>query len=476
MPRGTKTDGSAALAASFRDPDGFVVHSGSSIYRVVHAHAAPSLREFLDSPVAQRLEAAGRLVRTSIPPQHELPIDLPAPDEALIVEHDAVAFPNYAYEWSPRMLRAAALLTLDIAEQFLDDSFILKDAHPGNVMFQTSGPVFLDVLSFERPQTPETVWRPYAQFIRTFLYPLLARRHFGYRLNEIFTADSEGLDTERLFQIAPWWRKLFGPFLKLVTIPTLLSGRSDPVQYRHRPAKNREEAAIIVRKLIAGLRKHVSAVQLSPSTRAVVNYMQSGHTYSDAELRAKEVAVQSVLECYHPADVLDIGCNTGHFSVLAAKSGSHVVSIDRDPDAIDVLFDRASMNRLPIVPLVVNIARPSPATGWMNGEGLSFLDRARKRFDCVLILAILHHLLVSERIPLERVLQLAAEVTKSLIVIEYVDPEDAQFRRIARGRESLHASFNTSTFEAAAELTFRIAGRFDITPTRRIYVLSKRSG
>jgi len=45
--------------------------------------------------------------------------------------------------------------------------------------------------------------------------------------------------------------------------------------------------------------------------------------------------------------------------------------------------------------VVVDLAGPSPALGWLNGEHPSFLARAEGEFHPVLALAILHHLLVT---------------------------------------------------------------------------------
>ena len=48
------------------------------------------------------------------------------------------------------MLRAAALLQLDILEQALSAGLTLKDATPYNIQFRGARPVFIDVGSFQR--------------------------------------------------------------------------------------------------------------------------------------------------------------------------------------------------------------------------------------------------------------------------------------------------------------------------------------
>ena len=102
------------------------------------------------------------------------------------------------------------------------------------------------------------------------------------------------------------------------------------------------------------------------------------------------------------------------------------------------MWRQARAEKLDILPLAVNLTRPSPGTGWRNQECSSFLDRARGKFDAVLMLAVIHHMLVTERVPLAEIIDLAAELTTNLLIIEYVAPDDSMFRRLTRGREELH--------------------------------------
>ena len=127
-----------------------------------------------------------------------------------------------------------------------------------------------------------------------------------------------------------------------------------------------------------------------------------------------------------------------------------------------VTWRRARDERLDILPLVVDLSRPSPGVGWRNRESPGFLARARGAFDAVLMLAVLHHLLVTERVPLDEVVDLAVDLTTNVLVIEFVGPGDPMFRRLARGRDSLYSDLTTERFEAA----FR--PRFDIVRSQRL--------
>lgn len=474
------------MRLSFRDPDGFVFRSGERVFRCVSPQAAAKTRAFISSPAAvswtnDGILAHSRIVETTA----ELPEDIltEIPEGSLLLEHPAVRFPNYPYEWAPEMLHAAASRTLDLAQAamaadyLLNAGYVLKDATPFNIMFEGHQAVFLDVLSFDFRAPLDAVWRPYAQFVRTFLYPLLANRLLGLRIDEIVLAHREGLEPDRMWRMFPSWRLCVPPVLGLVTIPVLLSkplfsqnaARGQPSKFRPRRARDAQEAKFLLNRLFNHARKILQSLRPKPARNAY----DSEHTYTESALKEKEQFVSLAVE--RCRTVLDAGCNSGRYSLIAASLGSSVVAVDRDPGAVGALWKRAHEKRLDILPLVIDITQPSGASGWENRENASFLDRALGRFDCVLMLALVHHLVVNARAPLDAIFKLAARLTTRLVVIEYVDPADSQFQLLLRGREELHRGLNQDVFEAAARRHFSIASSCQLSSTRTLYSLEKRN-
>jgi SAM-dependent methyltransferase len=424
----------------------------------------------------------GRLVHSRVlenPSSAELPPECSGalPAGAMVVEHAPLSFPNYPYEWAPEMLRAAAEMTLELAEGATREGFTLKDATPYNLIYDGSRPVFVDLLSFRRGDPRESIWQPYGQFVRTFVLPLLGCRYFGLRLDELLLPHRDGIEPEKLWELCPTYRLLFPPFLSSVTLPVMLSRGekgASPQKYQPRQARDEQEAAFLLDSLFKRAGRQVRSAGKLRRRGAGLHYMVSGHPYTADELAGKERFIRSTLSRCQPRSILDIGCNTGHFSLLAARSGARVVAIDRDQAAIDALWRSASQTAPTLLPLVVDIGRPPGACGWRNSECASFLDRARGSFDSVWMLALIHHLLVSERVPLPAILQLVAELTTRWAVMEYVDPKDANFQQIARGRDELHRDVTRENFELAAGRRFDVVEAADLTPTRRIYLLEKK--
>jgi SAM-dependent methyltransferase len=454
---------------SFRDPGGFVFRAGPRLLRAVEPSAFNTLEQFLASPAAREFTSARQLVKTDFPDSSEFISEFP--QDYHLAEHELIAFPSFPAEWPPEMLAAAGFLTLDLAEKCLPLDWRLKDATPYNVLFRGPAPIFVDVLSFERRDPQDSLWPAYAQFVRTFLLPLLAEPTSP---SAIWLAHRDGLEPEQVYRSLPWSRRLTTPGLTLASIPTWFAARaeSDPALYHPRPTAP-EKASFTLLRMFRSLRRQLQ--RLCSSTRGSnwSNYLDTQTHYSAEQFAAKESFVASILQEFQPRRVLDVGANTGHFSELAARVAS-VVAIDSDAAGVGRIWLRASEKKLDILPLVVDLCRPTPATGWHNRESPSFLDRATGEFEMVMMLAVVHHMLVTERVPLEEILKLASELSTDLLLIEFVEPADPMFRRLVRGRDALYAHLTASYFESACAARFQILRKQPIAQSSRTLYLLRR--
>jgi hypothetical protein len=92
------------------------------------------------------------------------------------------------------------------------------------------------------------------------------------------------------------------------------------------------------------------------------------------------------------------------------------------------------------------------------------------------MLAVIHHLLVTERVPLSEILDLAADMTTDLCVMEFIDPDDSMFKRLVRGRENLFGGLNQPVFEVECLSRFDIVRSQHVDGTKRwLYLLRKKA-
>jgi SAM-dependent methyltransferase len=457
------------LSLSLRDPAGELFNFNGRLLRAVKSIYLENLDSALNSPLVARFVQERRFIPTWNPENVTgLPITLASGDR--LVEHPRIAFPSYAHEWGALQLYDAAHLTLDIAEGLLAEGLGLKDASVHNILFLGAEPIFVDVLSVEKRIPGDVLWLPYAQFIRNFLIPLAAHKYFGVSPKQIFLGSREGMSPEELLKLCGPLRRFLSPFFSLATLPTLLSKISLPVPSKQTP----EKAQFILKALFRSLRRKL--VRLNPGSGKKShwsNYMESLPSYSAGEWEEKNRFVKRILDQQRPKSVLDVGCNTGHFSELAAHAGARVVALDTDSISVDCTYQRAKQSTLNILPLLQDIAFPSPALGWRNRESAAFLDRSHQAFDLVLGLAVIHHLLLSAGIPLPEILRLLFVVSSDYVLLEWVEPSDALFKKLARGRDF---SFLTKEyFEETTAESFETVEKITLAgSSRHLYYLKKK--
>jgi prophage maintenance system killer protein len=84
-------------------------------------------------------------------------------------------------------------------------------------------------------------------------------------------------------------------------------------------------------------------------------------------------------------------------------------------------------------------------------------------------------MLVTERIPLAEIIELAAELTTDALLVEFVPPDDPMFRTLARGRDQLFEYLTNDFFESACRKRFDIARSHQLADSRRtLYLLRKK--
>lgn len=398
-------------------------------------------------------------------------------DSVTLLEHDRIEFPSYPWEWAPGQWIAAGQLTLELCEEALESGYILKDATPFNILFSGAKPVFIDVLSFEKRDPQNPLWIAQAQFVRTFLLPLAAYGYLGWPLSAS-QQRRDGYEPADLAHRLGLAQKWSSPLRSLVTLPLLFEKNfSESTAKSHRSIRKVSEdvAELILRRTIRKMSKHLRALTPPVQASRWSAYTQTASHYESGDHAAKQNFVRTSLSSIRAARVLDVGANTGVYSRIAAECGAEVVAWDPDVSATEIHYQAASRDKLPVLPLVADFARPTPAIGWRNTEYASLLARAKGRFDCVLMLGVLHHLLVAEQVPLEQILDQLAEITRRWAVLEWIPQGDSQFVGLVRGREELYAQLTESYFVQLLKEKFVTRSRTELPNGRTLMLVEKVS-
>lgn len=420
-------------------------------------------RHLMNSPLIRQLQKEGSWIGAEFDS-----------DDSNRLWHPRIFFPSYSHEWTPGMLQRAGALTLRIQGLLLHEGLELKDATPSNVLFDGTQPVFVDFLSPTLRPSGQMGWRAYGQFTRTFLIPLYLHRHRGLPLAWAGLARRDGIPPENALPLLGLIGRFHPSALSLITLPVWLGRRAAKSVQKIARAEEDQLALTTTHQIMKGLSRQLD--HFAPTASSVSHwsdYQDQGVSYTSGELASKAAFVQSALDRKKPSKVLDLGCNTGHFSRMAARSGARVVALDADPVCVERVFLESERDQLDILPLVADLGRPTPDLGWERADGLSLATRLRGRFDMVLALALLHHLLVIERLPLERFLSMLAQWTTRWVLLEWVPPTDPQFQRLAGANLDLYSKLTLATFENLVQTRFDIIESTRLSEEGRILFLLK---
>jgi SAM-dependent methyltransferase len=436
-------------------------------YRTIRPPYDEEILAFLAMPFATELVVQGRLVASEI-------VSPPSAGK-LVLRHPRVSFQSFPWEWAPGLWLAAAELTLTLCMDLVERGWLLKDATPLNVLFQGTQPIFVDVLSIERLDPHQPIWLAYGQFVRTFLLPMLAYSRLGWPLQGLLTR-RDGYEPEDVYAALSWAGRLQQPALSAVTLPSLLAGnkKMQAGSVASRAVKEPELAKQILLKTLKSLLSQMRKVTPAHRSSTWSDYAETATHYSDEDHTRKRSFVTKALAATQPARVLDVGCNTGVYSNLAADAGAEVVSIDTDLQAVDRLCASLKGSGKNILPLCVDLAHPTPATGWENREYASFLSRCAGHFDTVMMLAVLHHLLLRNQVPMDRIAALCGGLTTQHLIVEWVPPADPKFQELLRGREAIYAHITEASFRDEFAKYFTIVDELLLANGRTMLHLQKR--
>jgi hypothetical protein len=453
------------LGASFRDPSGFLFERGGELFRQVN----PAYREEYDQLIASGLYQT--LVEKNLLIPHE---EVESPDGEAgmaykLLRPEQVRFISYPYEWCFRQLKDAALATLEVQRQALRCQMSLKDASAYNIQFHRGRPILIDTLSFERFQEGQP-WVAYRQFCQHFLAPLSLMALRDVRLGLLLRVHIDGIPLDLAARLLPRGSYLRFALLTHIHLHAAAQKRfAGQATAANPPGRTMSQTALL--GLIDSLESGVRSLRWKPAGTAWSDYYESHH-YSAEGLEQKGQILAGFLERIEPDLVWDLGANTGRFSRIASGRGCLTVSCDFDPAAVEINYRQSRKEKdLHLLPLWMDLTNPSPSLGWHHRERSSLLERGPA--DAVLGLALVHHLAISNNVPLPQLASFFAEAGRWLVV-EFVPKQDAQVQRLLASRQDIFTSYDQENFERAFAERFTIHQAVPVRDSERIIYLMER--
>lgn len=426
--------------ASFRDPAGRVFTRDERIFRTVTAYGAAHYEAAQATGLPEKWMKEGKLVATSSAPQDMSP----DPEAVYCLEHEAIPFISYPYEWCFHQLKQAAVFHLDLQIEALEHGLVFSDASAYNIQFIGHQPVFIDILSLRTYRDGE-FWTGHQQFCEQFLNPLLLRHLFGTAHNAWYRGNLDGIPTQEFAKLLKLRHCLSWNILTNVRMLASLQQSSLEKQTEDLKALGKRTLSKNGYKSILGnLRDWIKKLKPKDGSKTTWSDYADDNSYASDEAEKKKAFVAGFAADMKPALLVDMGCNTGAFAETALQNGTaRAIGFDFDTLAVEAAYLRARDNGLPLLPLQMDAVNPSPAQGWLLQERQN-LD-TRLKADALIALAFLHHLVIGKNIPLEEAVHWLVSLAPQG-VIEFVPKNDPMITRMLALREDIFPAYTPENF------------------------------
>jgi ribosomal protein L11 methylase PrmA len=450
-------------SSSFRDPDGFIFSYNGKLYRFINFSYQQNYEHLIQSGLYDKLVENELLI-----PHKE--VQIPNIETTInyykILEPEVIPFISYPYEWSFSQLKDAALVTLQIQKMALEHGMCLKDASAYNIQFRNGKPILIDILSFEKYQEDKP-WVAYKQFCEHFLAPLALMAYKDIRLNQLLKIYIDGIPLNlatKLLPLRSWLR------LSLLLHIHLHARSQKYLLNKNINVDKRTFSKKSLLSLIDSLESAISKLKWEPEKTEWSEYYKDTN-YSQEAMFHKKKLVDDYIEEIKPTIVWDLGANIGIFSRIASNKGIYTVSFDSDPSVVEKSYlQEKNYKERNILPLCVDLTNPSPSIGWSNKERLSLIERGP--CDLALMLGLIHHIAISNNVPLIQIANFLSQICRYLI-IEFVPKDDSQVQRLLRFRKDIFQDYDEKNFEKAFLNYFSILKREKIVDSKRTIYLMK---
>ena len=454
------------VGASFRDTSGFLYRQDGHLFRQINQVYAQNYQLLMESGLYDRLIKSNSLI-----PHEEIDVIPADPSQAFkVVQPEEIPWISYPYEWCFSQFRDAALSTLKIQKIALKHGMSLKDASAYNIQFFKGTAPLIDLLSFEVYEEGKP-WVAYKQFCQHFLAPLALMSYVDVRLGQLSRNYIDGVPLDFAVRLLPIRSRFnLGLFMHLYLHAKAQQHYGDKVVQQDRAAKGMNLTSL--RGLVSSLESCIKKLKWTAPKTEWGNYYEIAN-YSDTAIQNKVEMVSAWIDRVKPSLVYDLGANNGFFSRMASDRGINTVSFDIDPLAVEQNYLIARSNKEEhILPLVLDLTNPSPAIGWHNQERETIFQRGPA--DMVFALALVHHLAISNNVPLDKLADFFSDLGKWLI-IEFVPKNDPQTKKLLANREDIFDQFDRESFERIFSSEFKIHQVERISDSERYIYLMETS-
>lgn len=420
------------LSGSTLDEIGEAFSWRGRIFRRVYPHAEGYVKDLFTCGVLNELIEKDLFIPTWIAR------DVIFEDESILIEQKKITPMIYSAEYSFLMRKEIALTIIKINQVLFKYGFELMDPHYRNIAFDGCLPKYLDIGSIVKVDKFRTAFHGINCFEKNIYYPLLGYvRHKNMRpAMEAFLRCNGGIDDygELGWIVHPVLGGCFRYFYVLRGLyrkswPYMCGQSFGPNTSRIKKWVVKVAGIFLIphNKDCAKQKKYLKIVSyqykkyFKKIEGITINIQERWSNYHDEYYDGKKLTKRQerIIDIINQLDCescLEIAGNTGLMcrEMICRNSIKRAICTDYDSGAIDKGFElnRNSVNNGRLTFAVMNILDSCEYGKQSKAE--------RMKSDVVLVMAVTHHLLLTQKVKLSRLVEIISQYTKKFLLIEFM--------------------------------------------------------
>jgi ribosomal protein L11 methylase PrmA len=411
---------------SFRDPDGFVFVHNSKIYRCIKSRSCELYSKIFESEFFKKLIVQKKIINFKVIKNNFYKFKENIEKNDIIIMHKKIDFYSHPHEWSFDQLKDAAIFHLDLEILLLSKNYCLKDASAKNIFFCKNKPIFIDVLSIQNYEKGK-YWIGQMQFYQEFLNPLILKSFLNVDYNSWYEANFYGIFTEDLNKLLSIIHKFKPSIFLHVFLPSILKNKFK-IKDKFEPSNIFSKEKYIY--ILKSLKKIIQKLNIKEKQKNEWSSYDEFLPYNQSDFIKKKEVIKKFLSNPSFKNVLDLGCNDGTFLFLS-QNKKNLIGYDIDHECINLCYKKSKIMSSNGVFIVKNLAKD------IINQKKSF----ENKFDACLSLAIIHHLRVTENIPLKKILDYIFSLANEGI-IEFIEKTDEKFKMILGEKKDVYLDYS----------------------------------
>ncbi|OOQ59562.1 SAM-dependent methyltransferase [Mucilaginibacter pedocola] len=449
---------------SYKDPSGFVVKLDDGYHRIVSNSYKKEFDHLENSGLYQELIDKGLMVKHQAV---EL-ADAYAGNYKQIYP-EQLSFISYPFEWSYGQWRQMIIAYLRINEMAMAHGMILKDASPYNFTYVNERCVLIDTLSFDFYEDG-TPWKAYRQFCEEILSPFLLMHYKDPLWARLSRASITGLPLPFVSAQLPFSTRFNNLCLMHIHLHARFKTKGGSGSTASAGGGfNKQKLNYLFGSIKDGVKKYKAPLLRN----SIWDEYYENDIESEKYMADKISVIKTWLGNAKPKATVDIGANTGKFSVIAAEFSEKVYALEGDIYCVEDIYK--AIKKIPgnkITTVVADIVDPSPGLGWANTEKASLLQRING--DMIMALAVIHHLCLTRNIPLHFVAKLFADMTTRYAIVEFVPKEDNKSQLLLKNKGDIFDEYTEAHFVECFSQHFKPAAVHSCEDSlRKLYLWEK---